>query len=54
MRTIMMAVPTGILGERLQVPPVTAKFALNAEIVNGSEGVIHYAWNKSREAISKR
>lgn len=56
MRKIILAVPVRILGDRLQVPPFTAEFALtvNAEIVNGSRGVIHNAWNKSREAIGKR
>lgn len=54
MWSMIMAVPAGILGYRLQVSPFKDKIALNAEIVNGSKGVVHHAWNKSREAIGKK
>ena len=54
MRTMIMAVPAGILLDMLQVQPFTGKIALDAEIVNGSKGIIHHAWNKSREAIGKK
>lgn len=54
MRKIMATVPGLVLCVGILVCAITDRFAMDAKIVNGSEGVIHDAWRKSNEAIDNR